>query len=178
MDVTKVVGIEFDSGIQAREVHEDIERRADEGALDVAVAVLLCKNDRGQVTTRHYGSGGTSVGVTPVGITAGTAITGLGLLGIINPIVGIALIGGAATGALAGSFFSDLFGEASSFEDIAEGLHRGRAYVLVATDDAGARSIHGDSSILGEIEVADVTPELLDDLRAVYDDVATENHGS
>lgn len=172
MDVTKIVGIEIDDKHQAREVHHAVENRADEGKLQVAEASLVYKNERGHVSRKHYGSSGFAVGGLLGGIT-GTSLAGLGLLGIINPIVGVGLIGGMTTGAFIGHFFDHHFAGADFLKDIGKGLSEGKGYVLVATDDAGAEFLQGDSSTSGHnIAVIQVDAQFLEDLSKAHDEAA------
>lgn len=170
MDVTKIVAVEVDDKKEAREVHHAIEHRADEGKLDVAEASLVYKNDRGHVSRKHYGSSGFAVGGLLGGI-AGTSVAGLGLLGIINPIIGVGLIGGVTTGAFIGHFFDNHFVGADFMKDIGEGLDNGKGYVLIATDDAGASFLQDDSSTNGhKVAEIDVTPQFLEDLNKAHDE--------
>lgn len=172
MDVTKIVGIEIDDKKQAREVHRAVENRADEGKIDIAEASLVYKNDRGHVSRSHYGSSGFAVGGLLGGI-AGTSVVGLGLLGIINPIVGVGLVGGMTTGAFIGHFFDHHFAGADFLKDIGKGLDEGKGYVLVATDDAGAEFLQADSSTEGHnIAAIDVNTKFLEDLSKAHDEAA------
>lgn len=170
MDVTKIVGIEIDDKKVAREVHHAIANRADEGKLDVAEMSLVYKNDRGHISRSHYGSSGFAVGGLLGGI-AGTSVVGLGLLGIINPIIGVGLIGGMTTGAFIGHFFDHHFTGSDFLKDIGQGLDHGKGYVLVATDDAGASFLEGDSSTDGhKVAVIEVNAKFLEDLTKAHDE--------
>lgn len=172
MDVTKIVGIEIDDKHEARDVHHAVENRADEGKLQIAEASLVYKNDRGHVSRKHYGSSGFAVGGLLGGI-AGTSIAGLGLLGIINPVVGVGLVGGMTTGAFIGYFFDHHFAGADFLKDIGKGLAEGKGYVLIATDDAGAEFLQDDSSTAGhKLAAIDVDAKFLEDLSKAHDEAA------
>jgi uncharacterized membrane protein len=172
MDVTKIVGIEIDDKKEARELHRAIEHRADEGKIEVEEASLVYKNDRGHITRSHYGSSGFAVGGLVGGI-AGTSAFGLAALGIINPIIGVGLLGGITVGAFIGHFFDHHFTGADFLKDIGEGLEHGKGYVLVATDDAGAEFLQGDSLSSGhKMAAIDVDAHFLDDLSKAHQEAA------
>ena len=165
MDVTKLVGIEVSSKDEAKQVYQAIENRVDEERLEVAEASLVFKNDKGHIKRHHYGTTGFGIGASiggGVGLGTGIAAT----LGIINPFLGIGLLGGAAVGGFIGHFFTKNFVGKDFLQDIGEGLDNGRGYVLVATDDAGTQFIKSDSAAAGhKIAEIDITPEFVEDLQ-------------
>ena len=164
MDVTKLVGIEVSSKDEAKKVYEAIENRVDEEKLEVAEASLVFKNEKGHIKRHHYGTTGFGIGASVGGgIGLGTGLAAA--LGIVNPVLGIGLLGGAAAGGFIGHFFTKNFVGKEFLQDIGEGLDNGRGYVLVATDDAGTEFIKNDSAAAGhKIAEIDITPEFVEDL--------------
>lgn len=179
MDVTKLVGIEIDSRSDAKEVHNAIEHRVDEGKLEIAEATLVYKTDHGHVKTRYYGATGFGIGASiGGGIGLGAAI-GVASLGFAPALFGIGLIPGLIGGGFVGHFFTKHFAGKEFLKDIGAGLDAGKGYVIVATDDAGATFLRGDSSTSGHgIAEIDVTPEFVTDLQAATEEVAAESDDS
>ena len=169
MDVTKLVGIEVESRDDAKGVHEAIENREEEGKLDFEEITLVYKNDRGHVKTRYYGNTGFGIGASiGAGLGLGGAL-GLLTLGIAPAVIGIGLIPGMFAGGFVGHFFTKHFAGKEFLEDIGEGLDNGKGYVLVATDDAGAEFLAGDSSTDGHrLAHIDITPEFVEDLQKAH----------
>lgn len=169
MDVTKLVGIEVASRGEAKDVHDAIENRVEEDRLEIAEATLVWKNERGHVKTRYYGMTGFGIGAS---IGAGLGLGGaLGLLtvGVAPALIGIGLIPGMFAGGFVGHFFTKHFAGKEFLKDIGEGLDAGRGYVFVATDDAGAEFLEGDSSTDGHrIATVDITPEFVEDLQKAH----------
>lgn len=169
MDVTKLVGIEVDSMDDAKQVHEAIENREDEGKIEAEEVTLVYKSDGGHVKTKYYGATGFGIGAS---IGAGLGLGGaLGVLtmGIAPALIGIGLIPGMLTGGFVGHFFTKHFAGKEFLKDIGEGLDAGKGYVFVATNDEGAAFIEGDSSSQGHrIATIDMTPEFVEDLQKAH----------
>lgn len=169
MDVTKLVGIEVASKGDAKRVHEAIENRDDEGKFEAAEVTLVYKNDSGHVKTKHYGATGFGIGASiGAGLGLGTAL-GLLTLGIAPVLIGIGLLPGMFAGGFVGHFFTKHFAGKEFLKDIGAGLDAGKGYVFVATDDAGAAFLEGDSVTDGhKVAEIDVTPEFVEDLKKAH----------
>lgn len=176
MDVTKIVGIEVASRDDAKSVHRAIETREDEGNLEVAESSVVYKTEKGHLKHHYYGSSAFVVG-TELGAITGAGIVGAGLLGLINPIIGVsmaaAIVGVGMEGGFIGHFFTHHFAGKDMLKDLGAGLDAGRGYVLIATDDAGAEFIAGDSASAGHrVATIDVTPQFVEDLAKAHEEAA------
>lgn len=173
MDVTKLVAVEIDSKKEAEAVHEAIENRLEEEKLEIAEAALVYKSERGHVKRDYYGMTGFGIGASiGGGIGAGLGIAGV--IGLINPLLGIGLLPGMFAGGYIGHFFTKHFAGKEFLKDMGEGLENGKGYVIVATDDSGAEFLSGDSATDGHrVAHIDVTPEFVDDLKKAHTE-ATE----
>lgn len=173
MDVTTIVGIEIDSKEDAKAVHKALDHAADAGTFEIAEAALVYKNDKGHVKKEYYGLSGFGVGAV-VGTAAGGGLAVAGVLGLINPIIGIGLLPGLIGGGFIGHFFERHFVGKDFLKDIGAGLDDGKGYVLVATDDAGAEAITSNPvASMHRVATIDVTPEFVEDLNAAAVEAAS-----
>lgn len=172
MDVTTIVGIEIDSKDDAKSVHKSLDHAADAGTFEVAESALVYKKDNGHVKKEYYGASGFGIGAAAGG-AAGMGLAAAGLLGLINPIIGIGLLPGIIGGGFIGHFFDKHFVGKEFLADIGEGLDAGKGYVLIATDEAGASALTSNPVASNhKVATIDVTPEFVEDLNAASKEAA------
>lgn len=165
VNVTKLVGVEVSSKSEGKDFYKALTEAEDAGELEFAEVALVYKNDRGHIKRDYYGGSAFGVGASiGGGIGLGTGLAAA--IGLINPVLGIGLLGGALAGGVIGDLWRKHFVGKDFLENIGKGLDEGKGYVIVATDDAGAGAVASHASTAGHgVAQIDVTAEFISDME-------------